>query len=406
MAIELSREQKDARDNILHWMKNRPLQKVEALAGYAGTGKTTLLAHMAKTVQEDPEFKKNFAFLTFTGKATSVLGQKMSALGVDMSRNVSRTIHSAIYRPLDTMGKKIEWQRTGWKKDEGTDWVFIVDEGSMLNDQILHDLSKSGYPILLVGDPGQLPPIDGATPKELLTTKNRLAEVHRQAWENPIIKMAHHARFQKEIEFKIHGPGVARLPQNSQEGHAAIQEFMKRMKEPCSQAILCATNNARVSLNNKIRALAGYYGLPKPGEKMVCLKNDRGLNVMNGQLFYVLKCEAGPEGLVDMTLYPEGEDESKKFRVMVFQKGLGRVDPRETYSMFQDEEMDLKDSCDGMPVGLFDFGYAMTVHKSQGSEWDAVILYNFRLDKWNNDHYARWLYTGITRAKDRLLIVG
>ena len=130
--------------------------------------------------------------------------------------------------------------------------------------------------------------------------------------------------------------------------------------------------------------------MPEPGDKLVCLRNDRKKGLLNGSLWKVRRRAACAAGKSRMTVVPEEDSAHKPLRIGVLPEFFTRRGG--------DLPMPLRRESDE-----FDYGYALTVHKAQGSQWDDVVLFDesgaFR------DHRARWLYTGVTRAAESLTIV-
>src|SRR5216683_3174431 len=164
---------------VADWLKAKPgkhgTPPVFRLFGYAGTGKTTLARHIADGV--DGEVK----FAAFTGKAGLVMRNK----GCD---NAS-TIHSLIYRAKESGVEQPSfelWDDAPASKAK----LIVIDECSMVDAELGRDLMSFGVPVLVLGDPAQLPPIQGggffteAEPDAMLT------EVHRQAQDNPIVRLS------------------------------------------------------------------------------------------------------------------------------------------------------------------------------------------------------------------------
>jgi len=155
--------------------------------------------------------------------------------------------------------------------------------------------------------------------------------------------------------------------------------------------VLVGMNKTRRAYNGRLRELRGFTGqFPQSGEKLVCLRNNRKKGLLNGALFTVKSAGALRRGKIRMLVMPEEGEAGKFQRVAVipqfFEGGEGEI----PYAMRKDSDE-------------FDFGYALTVHKSQGSQWDNVTLFDesfaFR------EHRARWLYTGVTRAARKLTLV-
>src|SRR5476649_1500654 len=191
---EFSPQQDDALKAVAAWLKAKPgsngTPQVFRLFGYAGTGKTTLATHIADDV--DGEVK----FAAFTGKAASVMRGKGC-------RGAS-TIHSLIYRARES-GEEVPnfdlWDEAPASKAE----LIIIDECSMVDAELGRDVLSFGVPLLVLGDPAQLPPIQGggffteAEPDVMLT------QIHRQAEHNPIIRLSEIVRAGGEIAYGDYG---------------------------------------------------------------------------------------------------------------------------------------------------------------------------------------------------------
>ena len=137
-----------------------------------------------------------------------------------------------------------------------------------------------------------------------------------------------------------------------------------------------------------MRLLLGFdHMYPLAGDRLVCLRNNHDLGLLNGAIFNVENPGTIDDDLVSMSVTPEDGGESLDVIAHAFHFNGG-------------EEPAFYDRKNG---DEFDYGYALTVHKAQGSQWDDVLLFDesycFRADRW------RWLYTGITRAAERITIV-
>jgi exodeoxyribonuclease V len=131
--------------------------------------------------------------------------------------------------------------------------------------------------------------------------------------------------------------------------------------------------------------------VPEAGETLVCLRNDRKRGLLNGSLWQVERTRKPRKGLLRYTLSPD-DAETGKARTVV------SINPA-----FFDGTADALALAERRRSDEFDYGYVLTVHKAQGSQWDAVMLFDesfaFR------ENRARWLYTGITRAATKLTVV-
>ncbi|HZZ61600.1 MAG TPA: FYDLN acid domain-containing protein [Roseiarcus sp.] len=361
---EWSREQVEAIDKVGRWLKAGEPQ-VFRLFGYAGVGKTTLARHVAEGAHGET------AFAAFTGKAAMVMRANGCA--------GATTIHALIYRaregdegaPTFTLNADGPASRAG---------LIVIDECSMVDAELARDLLSFGKPILVLGDPFQLPPVKGggffteSAPDVMLTA------IHRQAADDPIIRLSQIVRSGGELKEGAYGD--TRIVRRGAIDAAQVL---------ASDQVLVGVNRTRRAYNQRMRALNGFSEpLPVPSDRLVCLRNDRTKGLINGGLWRVEALGGVQKDFVKMTVRPEDEGSAKAVKVAVlkhFFKGTeGELAP---LVRRQSDE--------------FDYGYALTVHKAQGSQWDDVMLFDesfaFR------EHRARWLYTGLTRAAKRLTLV-
>ena len=156
--------------------------------------------------------------------------------------------------------------------------------------------------------------------------------------------------------------------------------------------VLVGTNRTRRRYNERLRELKGFDGpFPQAGDKLVCLRNDTAKGLLNGSLWTVTSAARTVKSFMNLLIRAEDEGiERYSAKVKVLK------------SVFEAPEADIPWQ-ERRRYDDFDFGYALTVHKAQGSQWDEVIL--FDESRAFRDHAQRWLYTGITRASERLTIV-
>jgi exodeoxyribonuclease-5 len=353
---------------VAAWLKDKPGERAPPLFrlfGYAGTGKTTLAKHVAAGV--DGEVK----FAAFTGKAALVMRGK-GCYGAS-------TIHSLIYRARES-GEETPnfelWDDAPVSKAA----LIVIDECSMVDAELGRDLMSFGVPVLVLGDPAQLPPIQGggfftdAEPDAMLT------EVHRQARDDPIVRLSMQVRAGERLE-----PGE----------YGATSVVLRADFDPAraleTDQILVGRNATRRAYNGRIRERRDFTDpLPQAGDKLVCLRNNRRKGLFNGGLWQVAERPTARRQILRLRLKPDEGAGGKGVKVSVrpecFTGGVEKLEwpQRKKY----DE---------------FDYGYVLTVHKSQGSQWDDVVLFDesFAFP----DSRERWLYTGITRAAKRLTIV-
>jgi exodeoxyribonuclease-5 len=349
---------------VAAWLK-RGEPQLFRLFGYAGAGKTTLAKKIAEDIDGD------VAFAAFTGKAALVLRSK--------GCKDARTIHSLIYRPRESDTEDPTFVLNDDSAVSKASLV-IIDECSMVDDELGRDLMSFGKPVLVLGDPAQLPPVKGGgfftegQPDVMLT------EVHRQAADNPIIKMSMLVREGGRLPLGAYG-----------ESQVIERRDIDSGAVTAADQLLVGLNRTRRSYNKRMRELFGYANaFPEVGDKLVCLRNNKTKGLLNGGIWHVKTTSVTRKKKLALNVVPEDEPGRKPLRIGVlpeFFQGL-----EESLSQKIRRESD-----------EFDYGYALTVHKAQGSQWNHVILFDesfaFR------EHRNRWLYTGITRAAERLTIV-
>ena len=339
--------------------------QVFRLFGYAGTGKTTLARHLAAGVQGGA------CFAAFTGKAALMMRRNGCA---DAS-----TIHSLIYQVVEQDDGSVRFVLDR-DSDAATAGLIVIDECSMVDEDLGRDLMSFGRPILVLGDPAQLPPVKSAGFFTEAQPDVMLTEIHRQAAGNPIIQLATTVRTGGKVALGAYG-------------HSRVIErgVLTGSEVLAADQILVGKNVTRQSYNRRIRKLRDFHDpLPEVGDRLVCLKNDKPLGIFNGGLFKVTETLGTRDGKVKMIVASEDFPNRAPMEVNV----------RTEFFLGGVEELDWRDLKNGQQ---FDYGYALTTHKAQGSQWEQVIVYDesgvFR------DDWRRWLYTALTRASDRLTLV-
>jgi exodeoxyribonuclease-5 len=357
---------------VADWLKAKPGKSgtppVFRLFGFAGTGKTTLARYIADGV--DGEVK----FAAFTGKAALVMRNK----GCD---NAS-TIHSLIYRARESGVEQPSfelWDDAPASKAK----LIVIDECSMVDAEMGRDLLSFECPLLVLGDPAQLPPIQGAGFFTSSDPDAMLTEVHRQAQDDPIVRMSMDVREGRELDIGRYG-----------ESEVVSRSELDPDKVMNADQVLVGRNNTRRAYNMRMRQRQNIEeALPVAGDKLVCLRNNRKKGLFNGGLWRVkarTPSRSKTSRILSLRLSPDEEFQHKVTKVSVrqdcFEGGIEQI-PWEQRK----------------PYDEFDYGYVLTVHKSQGSQWDDVVLFDESFAF--QDARARWLYTGITRAAKRLSIV-
>ncbi|WP_455478957.1 ATP-dependent DNA helicase [Bartonella sp. B23] len=372
--MQFSPEQDNALKAVAAWLKEgySPLFR---LFGYAGTGKTTLARYFAETVDGSVQFA------AFTGKAAQVLRSKGASNAC--------TIHSLIYclRGEEEVSDEVTGKKfiaptfaLNRKSTAAQAKLIIVDECSMVDEQLAHDLMSFRTPILVLGDPGQLPPISGGGFFSNGAPDFLLSKIHRQARDNPIVRLAMNVREGRDIAYGDYG--TVRVVTRKEVEKQFILE---------ADQLLVGINRTRYLYNKRLRELKGFTAnYPQAGDKLVCLRNDPVKGLLNGSLWKVLTSQKETVKPGVNLLVKSEENERGVVKIKLLKASFENPD--------NDISWQLKKRYDD-----FDYGYALTVHKAQGSQWDNVVLFDegfaFR------DMYARWLYTGITRAAERLMIV-
>jgi exodeoxyribonuclease-5 len=265
--------------------------------------------------------------------------------------------------------------------------LIVLDECSMVNEDLAADLLSFGRKVLVLGDPAQLPPVKGAGYFTNRQPDLLLTEIHRQARDNPIIRWSMLAREGKPIPFADEGR-ARKVHKDDIDATWLVNE---------GGQLLVGKNETRRKLNQRIRRTMGHTSVyPEKGERLVVLRNDRQLNVLNGVV-----CQAADHAAIDedgdvyVDLEYEGRPvplvwvDTREFRAYADPKASEEYDPG-----YRDKLQ-------------LDYGYALTVHKSQGSQWDVVTLCDDGFGKGYGgpDLRKQWLYTGITRAAEHLNIV-
>lgn len=377
------------------------------IGGYAGTGKTFLISKLRT------EIKKQYpnavvAFCAFTGKAASILKRKLEEQKNIYPEDYIGTIHGLIYKVRSRWDKQLKCHViVGWERIEPKDFLYdivIIDEASMVSREIWKDLSIVGKSIIAVGDHGQLPPVSDNSSFNLMKNPDFiLTEIQRQALDSPIIWLSKFVREQGYIPFnKMFSPNVFKISWNNQK----CKNTWNNIEFDNNTIVLCGFNQTRCFLNDEIRKRLSYTNTqPYPGEKVVCLRNNHVTKLMNGQIGTVMWVMPEKKDAFLLTIDVDGD----VYECFTHNLCFGQV----TYTMFnitKDSDVQklkkyaIRKGYSG-GVDYFDYGYVISVHKSQGSEWDRVILFEQRSRHWDDNYYAKWLYTGVTRAKEKLFII-
>ena len=401
---ELTNEQQIVMDNILKWFRDAKEQWL-TVAGNAGTGKSFLLSHLPKLLS----YHIRLTYCCYTGKASSVLLNKLSDIGIN-NINVS-TIHKLMYTPKIKNDEEGYEYIDGWLKNEDIPYdLIVIDEASMVNEEIFKDLLSYGLPILCVGDHGQLPPVSSNGFSLMKSPEYILKTIHRQAAGSPIIQLSKYIRENGNLPKKLNNKYVKEIIWWKKKD----REFFNKIPFLNKNIItISALNKSRKYFNEYIRGLCGYSNanIINKGERVVCLKNN---DVMtdNG-IYYVMN---GVTGSVDnivntkyenfSNLYVDFDIHGDVLPCISNVKCFGEIDRKKLSKIGGDPRgKQIAKSRGQNKINLFDYGYCITCHKSQGSEWPCVIVINERSGYTTDDDYKRWLYTSVTRSSHRLFII-
>lgn len=363
--------------DIVNWYGS-PQQEFY-LAGYAGVGKTTIATFAIEEIRR--RYRKCQRVITgaYTGKAAHRLRQKGA-------ENPS-TIHRMIYRVSMENGR-LSFKLATDGPASAAD-LIVLDEVSMVNQTIARDVRSFGKKILVMGDPGQLPPVAGAGAFTNREPDAFLSEIHRQAADSPIIRLATDARLGRRIQSGDYGDDVRALRLNRDTGDEVYL--------PRTQAI-CGVHRVRWTIIDRARRRLGFEGpWPAKCERVICCRNNHEEGLFNGALGITTRPTRDPDerGLLSLDVHLEDEDEPRR--------GL----PTHPHLFLQVRNGASRPPRIDKGVNEFDFAYAITCHKAQGSEWPHVTIVDdsaaFRRE--DRDDSAKWLYTAITRAQTGLTLL-
>lgn len=419
--LRWSPQQSAALTKAGEWMRD-PSSQVFYVAGFAGTGKTTLAKHLVSGA------RRRWMFAAFTGKAAHVLRTKGCA--------GATTIHSLIYRPAG-MTREAEIRDLETRRDSLVDQLacrenlsdeevrllktkleltldqlrtlsdsrrarfevwpcsplsepeiegVVIDEVSMVDERLARDLESFGKKILVLGDPAQLPPVGAGGYYTNRAPDVMLTDVHRQAKESGILALATLVREGGRV-------GDWQSTDDCQVLFRAdwSREELAPIATRADQTIV-GRNFTRKATNARYRELLGRASPhPETGDRLICLRNDHKLGLFNGSQWIVDESAVDEESCtVSMRIT---SDETRGLRLQVdswLHHFLGR-------------EQELKSSgFDRREMSEFDFSYAVTCHKAQGSQWESVFLLD---ESGGFGDSRRWLYTGITRASRKLVVL-
>jgi len=385
--MQLSADKKEILLQLSSWLQKQPSQYI-SVGGYAGTGKTTLIA-ILRTILYKKNPKLKIAFASYTGKATQVLQNFLKRSNSLYTKDFIGTIHSLIYTPIVSKEGII----VGWEKKQKLEFnLIIIDEASMVSQEIWEDLVSFNLPIIVFGDHGQLPPI-GNSFSLMKNPDLKLETIHRQLENNPIIQISILAREKGIIPNKKFSPIVEKFSSKDPDAQERVGELLASYTP--ETLILCGYNWTRVKLNQEIRQILGFdEPQPQSGDRVICLRNNHQQLIYNGMIGTIQNIKQIDENWYQAEIKMDDREDlySGKIAVNQFNSSQGLNFTKNRKKTVQGD--------------LFDYGYALTVHKAQGSQAKKVILFEQRFSKMNDDDWHRWLYTAVTRAEEELYIIG
>jgi exodeoxyribonuclease-5 len=403
-------QQDDCLLDVMRFLQD-PSRQIYRLFGFAGTGKTTLAKEVASRIDG------LVLFMAFSGKAAHVLHQK-GCVG-------ATTIHSVIYHTRDKGRAKVKaleeridaimqrligqgatnneirnnrdiqkLQKELQVEQDALDEPFfilnhdsemrdaalaIIDEVSMVDGRLGEDLLSFGTKVLVLGDPAQLPPVKGTGFFTSSEPDFMLTEIHRQAKESPILRMATDIREGRPLSLGEWGDDCWVLDEPISAGQAKT-----------FHQIIVGRNKTRHYRNERMRMMYGFNEpLPMVGDKLVCRRNNHDTGLLNGATYYVEDILGHYDEKMLMRIRPEEEGRSS-LEVLVHEHFF--INREDQLAWFQMKEAE-----------KFEYGFAITCHVAQGSQWDRVLIFDesgaFRQDA------SKWLYTAVTRAAKNVTIL-
>lgn len=419
--IVLNEGQEAAAKRMVMWYNLNENKKYFSIAGSAGTGKSTMLSFAIHELGLDKNTEVCYG--TPTGKAALVLKRK----GLPAC-----TIHKLIYRAEEYKEPVLD-ANGNHKKDKDGNGIFVtkirfvkrlflegqfklivIDEGSMVTQKMWEDLLSFGIRIVILSDQKQLPPVGSKIIDPVLKPDVVLTEIMRQGKDSDILTAAMRASegklFKKELS-KFNYQKIQHY-KNKEVYFITHDQVNDRMLKQ-ADIILCSKNSTRQKINDYMRKINGFNSpLPQKGDKLLCKRNnweeilpsDSDISLINGLIGYVtdhIDLETLEKGIFKMNFRPEfiNDDEFRNIEVNYnLFSNTSVKNPKKTLT-----EEERKQLMNFGPGNKFEYGYAITTHSSQGSEFDNVIL----VYEWMGDiaTMCKALYTAITRAKRRIFII-
>jgi len=393
--MEWSPQQAEALSLIRAWLDGP--KQVFRLFGFAGTGKTTLARHAAELAGGA------VLFCAPTGKAAHVLRRRgcheastvhrLIYLPQDKSRERLRLIRAELQAtPPPTTARQAELRRQELEEIDllrqpaftrnpaspvADARLVVLDEASMVGDRMGEDLLSYRTKVLVLGDGAQLPPVASQGYFTREHPDFQLTEVHRQAAGSPVLRLATMVRQGQPLPLGDHGSSRVVL-----KGVLNVRDLLAH------DQVLVGKNTTRRLINQRMRAELGRAdAMPVPGDRVVCLRNDHQVGLLNGQQFEVIQAQVDGQDVWMQLLDPEDN------------RTVSVIAHREHFEGKEDELSPWDVRC----KQCFEHALAMTTHKAQGSQWDSVCVLD--QSRFFGPHAQQWLYTAITRASERVTVI-
>lgn len=415
--MEFSQDQINAISTLMDWYNSPTRKQFITLGGYAGTGKTTVVSELRG------KFPVNLkiAYCAYTGKATSILRNKLQKSKSIYSDDSISTIHSLIYEPIIKDNEII-----GWSKRQVINYdLIIVDESSMVSREIFEDLLAYGIPIICIGDHGQLPPVSADSFNLMNDPEIKLETIHRydNSEDSPLLKVSMLARKEGSIPFGKYGDGVLKVHNKD----SNIPKFVKMMGNFEDSFCIVGENKTRVNLNKQFRnILKRPENHPVPEDRVICLKNNTNavhIPIYNGMIgtltskidrnnCYQVDCRFDDEnelysGFITKSNFNylnkgNGSNITNEF---VYESEIIKWKKQNSVGDYYTVNNNIIRKKKKVYLDNFDYAYCITCHKSQGSEMNNVMVIEERNYYMNDDIWSRWLYTAVTRSRKNLIII-
>lgn len=395
MGITLNNEQLFTVMDMENWFRKGTKQTYD-ISGAAGTGKTTLVVYLIERLGLTLD---EVLFVAYMGKAATQL-----------SRNglPAKTIHSAFYEyrrvpEIDPTTKRriilpngrLKMKQEFALKDHIKKRIklIVIDEAGMVPEGIAKDILSFGVPVIALGDLNQLPPVFGKA-YFLKAPDSILTQIMRQKEGDPIIWLSQQVLAGKRLRAGVY-------QKSSVIRRADLNDYLFQHND----IVLTERNSIRNSVNRYYREyLQGYRTLDRPhiGEKVICRKNNWDLSLGGG--IYLTNGMTGTIDDVHMSSF-NGRTINIDF-LPDFMNRPFRSIPISYHHLFSDPGEDPQNESKGeVYLNKMEFAYAITVHSSQGSQYNRVVYLEDDGNSWGSDIKKRIAYTAITRARESITYV-